>query len=472
METSDTDFYSQCLRVLSPVATPSVANNVTWLELFTVEEGSGARELLQRLALGRSRLISAITTFSNTLFSVGQVSEVATDYLRDVNILLESLDKQSAVKTKSPLLFKWIGSFTSTGPTCTSTAPNVSKLFECPFIIFEICMLLHTLGIVAYLEGTLILNDGDALGDAKLKNASKCFLKSASYFLCLGRDTLPRWVMRETLQNFPPELDEQVSLAFSHLAQASAQQCAVVVALQNGRTTPAILAKLCAAIVQQANDCLTCLTKADKKANMKAMTSSVSTQAAYLREFFSSLSFYYHGMELAAAQKCGDAIACFTRAEGLLKIQSQDPTNSKATHNPERPGLPKQCLSTATVGKFLTLVTQGKATAVRENDLIYYHVVPSAVPLPNGALLNTAVAFSMPGNVDEVVSFAPPSNPRTENLFNFDQPPPAPTPSRAPAPALVADEADGEAQCPACTFLQSPSATACAMCGTPMLKKA
>lgn len=460
MDAHQAEIVAQLLRVLTPLATPTLAPT-KWQDLFSVEEGSGAHQLLQRLSHGRSRLAATLTSFSNTLFSVGEISAAAANYLPDLNILLESLDKQSSVKTRSPLLFKWIGSFTSTGPPWTSTAPNVSALYECPFIIFEICMVLHTLGILAYLEGTLILNDGGALDEEKLKNASKSFVNSAGFFLCLGRDTLPRWVMREKLQTFPPELDEQVSLAFYHLAQASAQQCAVVAALISDRSTNSVLVMLSAAVVEQANDSLMCLSLADKKANMKAMTSSVSMQAAFLREFFSSFCLYHHGMQIASKQKTGEAIACLTRAEELLKIQSQDPSNSKASHNPERPGLPKQCLSTAAVGKFLTLVLKAKALAVRHNDLIYQLSVPTDAPLPPGVLLHKVVAFSMPGNIDEVVSFAPPSKAPTEmNLFDFGQPPvPPPVPSE-------------EIQCPACTFLQNPSATACEMCETPMQKNA
>ena len=302
----DAEFHAQLLHTLRLPALPRVAGGLNWVDTFDVLPESEAFALLERLQSGRSHVVAALGRNADDRAppDVVQMSNSLLEYLPEITAVLESLDRQGKVVTRKALSFEWAGSF--------GEAPS---LFKCLFIIFELCMVLHSLGVLSYVHGAnLVALANSASVDALplLKDASKAFLASAAYFRCLGAETLPRWVRRDGLTRFPPELDEHVAMAFAHLGQAAAQQCSVVAAAL-GKTKHSLMAKLCAAVVQEAEDCLRCLQAADPRC--ERVSRALPTQAAYLRELFGSLALLHLGQDLAEANKCGDSIA--TIREGV-----------------------------------------------------------------------------------------------------------------------------------------------------------
>ena len=440
---------------------PPVTSAVPWLEIFDVDAGSEASALLGRLQSGRSA-VSALLAPSGTSSSLdlsGLIRALGL-YLPEVTTLLETLDRQDAVVTKKHLQFEWSGSF---------AAPGAAAL-KCPFIIFEVCMCLQSLGFANYSQGARVLLQRipSSLDPAvELKEASNAFLAAASYWQCLGRSALLRWVTRKSLKRVTPDLDEHAALALAHMAQAAAQQCAVGMALVTGNSKPALLSKLTAAVVSEAVDCLACLGKVDTKSDR--VNPEVSAHAAYLRELFSSVSLLHHARGLAEGRKVGEAISALEQSIGKLKIQS-----GTGPHNPSEPGLPRSLLRGPiefAIGQLLTVVTELRDKCTRENDLLYFQVIAPAA-LPAGITVSTPTEFKMP-SAGKTISFhkAP-----LDSVFSSlsvsataaaataaPAAAPAATPSAAApaaAPAAVATWA-----CSACTFLNPPEGPVCEMCG-------
>ena len=455
----DGEFRGLLLLCGPPLPGPRPAPGKGWAETFDVVPESEAAALLARLQGGRASVVAALT--DPAPIDVPRCIRALEDYLPDITAILESLDKQGTVTTRRALLFEWTGSFFAEAPTP----------FKCQFIIYELCMVLHSLGVLSHMHGANIVARADGAGEAipQLKDASKAFLASAAYFRCLAEETLPRWVKRDGLARHPPELDEQVALAFAHLAQAASQQCSVVAAMLNS-TKSSLLSKLASAVVHETEDCLRCLELADPKC--EKVKATIPTHAAYLREIFGALAFFHSGKDLSEANKCGEAIAAYVTAEAKLRIQSVG-SGAPGAHNAALPGLPRSIVGSAPcVGRFLTVVTQHKDMSLRENDLMHFQVVPAQIGLPAGILLSTPTPFKLPSS-GKIVSF------QRETVFELaavgaalpaDAPPTAlATTAPAPAPAPTPTEADGSVrECRACTFHNPQAAVSCEVCGTPM----
>jgi len=283
---------------------------------------------------------------------------------------------------------------------------------------------------------------------SQLKQASKAFLLAASYWKCLGSSTLPRWVTRNSLKRYPPELDECVALAMMHLAQAAAQQCAIVVAMCSNTAKSALLSKLAAAVVRDAEDCLRFFGQADAKC--EKVNPDVYMHAAYLRDFFTSFAMFQHAQELVDARKVGQALSAYDQSTSKLKLQS-----CTGAFNPDLPGLPRSLIRGSVehaIGQLLTVLNEQREKYNKENELIFFQVISHA-PLPSAILLTAATEFKLPSS-GKIVSF---QKTALESVFD--------SATTLSSVKVTENETTKMTACSACTFINSEDMKKCEMCG-------
>lgn len=448
----DEDFHSEAVVRCMLLRAPIVTLSWRWRQVFPgLLAGGEADVLVGQLHDGRERVMRALGGMANTSAQLECLAALEC-YLPQLLQLLSSLESQKPKQTNLTLSFTWLGSFGGSG------APYTSK-----FIIYEVCMALHALGVVNYIHGVALL----ALGSSNLKAASNAFLKSSSFFLNLAMTTLPRW-NRDNLEVKPApcELDENMNRAFSHLARAAAQQCAISVAWRVSGSKMGVLAKLCAAVVEDAEGCLLCLK------NIKNSSSPpipvVGIHGSFLREIFSSMAFYFQARELSEGNqkvdKTGEGIALYNMSVSKLSLQGLPGTSATGSqHNPSLPGLPRSMVApTGSIGRFLTVVNEARAEAIRDNDLIYFHTIPASadVELVKGF---SVIAPSIPADIRFPIKFvdfhaaaAPISDsPTAASVLTF-----------GPEGGDVTSSEEPRHGCTTCTFLNPRGTQRCQMCDT------
>ena len=458
----DDEFHAEAVTRVMRLRIPIITLAWGWRSVFPgLQVGGEAELLVGRLHDGRERMTRALGgAMANNNTAAQQECLAALEaYLPNLLQLLSSLESQKPKQTNLTLSFTWLGSFAGSG------APYTSK-----FIIYEVCLVLHALGVVNYIHGVSLL----ALGSSNLKAASAVFLKSSSYFLNLAMTTLPRW-NRDNLETKPApcELDESTCMAASHLARAAAQQCAISVAMRTPGSKLGVLAKLCAAVVEEAEGCLLCL-----KSNKSSPPNPVlGVHGAFLRELFGSLAFYFQGRELCEGsmktEKFGEGIAFFNMSVSKLSLQGSASTGGP--HNPNLPGMPRTMVApSGSIGKFLTIVGEARAAAMRDNDVIYFHTIPASCHvelLPRGF---SVIAPEVPADVRGPIKFVD---------FHESAPIQASNPPIAPSvlqfgsasaegdvsthgASLLNQQQPAAAACPTCTFENPHGTPACQMCET------
>lgn len=439
-------FHLQLIHIFE-LRLPRTVDNIMFSSIFNVPVDSDAHSLLKRLEINRSRVASLLSR-QQVPSDVEHIITSLEEYLTDIISLLGSLEVQTTpIVTRKALEFSWAGSFTTTPSGCKSTP---SAFFKCQFIIYEVCMVLHCLGVLSFIHGMnaisaiTAVDPTDRLG--LLKSASKSFLASAGYFQNLAVDTLPRWVNRCSLSSQPVDIDVQVCQAFYHLAQAAAQQCAITVAISNSALKYSLLSKLCSAVVREAEDAIKCLGEISQS-SVSSLNTTIADHAAFLRELFSSLAYYYYAKELQEANKCGEAVSALTMSESKLKIQSF--TGTARMHNPSVAGLPKHVTDKLpNIGRFLTVVAHERGAAIRANDLIFFQAV-APVGLPAAVLLSSPSPYLLPNSGKLVDFLSPTKDPASvlaSSFISVDEPK---TSFRA---------------CPRCTLENSLDAINCAAC--------
>ncbi|KAG5220442.1 bck1 resistance to osmotic shock [Salix suchowensis] len=115
-------------------------------------------------------------------------------------------------------------------------------------------------------------------------------------------------------------------------------------------------------------------------------------------KYFSSLAQYHRGLADSAAGKHGDALVRFTQSESLAKEASRTAaTFGSVFVTNMSPNLPADAGSSIQerTKAHLTICSEKKAEATRENDLIYNAILPSAEALPVIDKLSVATPISI-----------------------------------------------------------------------------
>ena len=238
-----TDFVSQdCLhRVcasLHKFRVPLCKNNggVDYEASFVSSSGSEeATALVKNLNITRKQMLVELSSPTNT----GSMRLSCVDaYLPLIASLLNSLNMQPPVTIEKQFVFEWRGAFNSD--------PNLYS--QSSEMVFEVGMVLHTKAVLHYSLAYEMLQ-GDTVSNLQL--AGQNLKTAAGIMKFLGQDLLPKWLAGPAGKcSRPPELSEEVCLAYAELFTASAQQMAFVKALTKvGGSPPVILSKVGAGVV-------------------------------------------------------------------------------------------------------------------------------------------------------------------------------------------------------------------------------
>ncbi len=364
MESFSEDLLRNCvLRTYTIDLPTSTSDGADWVAtLLSPEISQEAQDLTKHLARSRSALLQE--TLADSSLSHPELDV----YLNKLNLLLDSLNSQATVKVYRPLSFNWSGSITA------KPFRRFERLSE---IIYEIVMVVWTKVIVTYRRGVShlasVLGATAASPTDPITHAAKAFNESAGICKYLSTSVIPRWHNAARYDDKMPEASTIIAEAMAKFCTACAAQCVVAQALcANTAPSSKTLTKLCSAVAQSATESLD-LFKSTPKTCLARVDPEMLTHSAYLREFFSAMSYFHSAI---VAEKGAAAVANFGAAVTLLKQQGKASDQPTTQHDPYRPGLPKLsgefALMAPALGAFLAYIKDKHETANIENQRIYY----------------------------------------------------------------------------------------------------
>jgi len=230
---SQDSLYRAC-ACLYKFRTPLCKNNgsVDFQASFVSSSGSDeAKALIMNLNISRKQMLVELASGSNSSSMRLSCLDI---YLPLITNLLNSLNMQPPVAIEKQFSFEWRGAF---------CAPEQMAYNQSNEMIFELGMVLHTKAVLHYNMAAEML-EGDVA--TNLQAAGQNLRIAAGIMRYLGTDLLPKWLAgAQGKGSRPPELCEEVCLAYAELFTASAQQMAFVKALVKVGGSPAgILTKV------------------------------------------------------------------------------------------------------------------------------------------------------------------------------------------------------------------------------------
>ncbi len=232
------DALNRVCASLMKLRVPLCKNNggVDYQASFISSSGSeDATALVANLNSTRRQMLVELSSPTNT----ASMRLTCVDaYLPLISNLLNSLNMQPPVTIEKQFLFEWRGAF--------NTDHNLYS--QSSEMVFELGMVLHTKAVLHYhlafemLQGDIVSN---------LQAAGQNLKVAAGILRYLAMDLLPKWLAGPAGKGSrPPELSEEVCLAYAELFTASAQQMAFVKALTKvGGSPSAILVKVGGGVV-------------------------------------------------------------------------------------------------------------------------------------------------------------------------------------------------------------------------------
>lgn len=207
-------------------------NSVDFQASFVSSSGSDeAKALIMNLNVTRKQMLIELSSPNN---AAALRMSCLDQYLPLITTLLTSLNMQPPVAIEKQFSFEWRGGF--------SPAEQMAY-HQSNEMIFELGMVLHTKAVLHYNIAVELLQ-GDVV--TNLQVAGQNLRAGAGILRYMATELLPKWLAGpQGKGGRPPELCEEVCLAYAELFTASAQQMAFVKALTKVGGSPAgILTKV------------------------------------------------------------------------------------------------------------------------------------------------------------------------------------------------------------------------------------
>lgn len=295
------------------------------------------------------------------------------DYVPHILLFFNSLKNQPSVRLDAEMIFEWLGSFSSD-----------KKGHRFPDIIFEVIMTLHSKAIQHYCIGRHLLKSDHV---QNISNAARNFNAAAGVMDYIASTILPQWI---TAAKRPPEADIVVCQAMADFFTAESQHMAVAREVLKGGPPSALTVKICIAALRAADEGIDRLETVSR-----SELCFYSDGPTFNRNFYAALVYYYSG-ELTRIKDNNVGIALSYFRESLDKINDKFngiKGNSKAFE--------AICSQSPTIKDgvlyLLHIIETSKATATRENEMIYFQPVPAGrdlPPLPTGILVMPKKMYS------------------------------------------------------------------------------
>lgn len=236
--------------------------------------------------------------------SLSQVLISIDEYLPYLWQLLDSLDRQDAVRLDVPLRFTWKGGI--------SSLPEAHSYNQ---VVFELIMTMHAKGtLLSNLAREMVLSD-----PGSVNTAAKLLREASSIMLFLSTNLIPRWNVTIDPGLKPPECNSEYCKFLSDYFAACSHQLVVGKALQGPPPSSKLMTALCLNVVRSLEFSLDYLYR-HCTYELGRTDSRLIIHIAVQREFFNSLVYYYQADDYYSKTETGVSIALAAVAQVVNMI--------------------------------------------------------------------------------------------------------------------------------------------------------
>lgn len=339
---------NRTLVKLHALRVPQIANKVDFTAAFHHSMTDPAQELLTRLNVKREALVDAMKGTSPV--ALAEKLAMTDAYLADMWNLFNSLNGQAPVKLDRALRFDWV---------CYLYASKQEMMASSAGIGFELMMALH---LKACLHYQLAKSTVDADYRA-LPEASRHLCVAAGVMNSLEQSVAGAGDMARR----PSEMRSEFCAFLRKYYVGCAQQMFAARAVQSGNT---LAPKLCLAAADMFVEAMSIVPPTGIEPMFNHM--------GFLRAVFRGLGLKLRAEALAAQTETGEAVGCARLAAGALVEQQQ----KSKSYDPFQPGIPKlkyiEEPFSMGVSQLISQIKGVDEAALRDNNLIYFHSVPSS----------------------------------------------------------------------------------------------
>eukprot|EP00918_Siedleckia_nematoides_P029551 GHVU01063711.1.p1 GENE.GHVU01063711.1~~GHVU01063711.1.p1 ORF type:complete len:417 (-),score=54.68 GHVU01063711.1:1464-2714(-) len=328
------------------------ATGVVSFDLCQAASNAGAQKILSELRLARNRMLEVVSNPNN---DINTLTTSAEHYFGLLDGFNNSYDPEHTgdSKLRHIVKFRWTNTLCGNTPT---------EVFD---TVYEEISMLFNVGIW-YTKHSAKLAGQEDMEEAK--EVHRCLRVAAGIFSHIQDKLVGRLIE-------PPEqgtdLDSRVITAYINQCTAEAQEVTIAraIELKHSASIVSALAFETCKMFTTADDSLTSLEAAKVDKWRKYLQFKVAIYYAY--------AYNYHGENLLAQDKCGEAIKCleeskkyFDQAEQLARVYA-------TAKGPGTTAKPQEHLFFRKLGP---VVTRTLEKCVRENGFIYHQKVPLEAP--------------------------------------------------------------------------------------------
>ncbi|XP_074651732.1 BRO1 domain-containing protein BROX-like [Tubulanus polymorphus] len=334
---------------------PLKATSKVNFELKLVASTTGARQICSELMRTRNKLLDIL---ADPNLDVKIMEEAAKHYLSLLNGFLYTVDEGAAgdSKLRNIIKFRW------TNTLCGSTpSEHFDSYFELYSVVFDI-------GLWFSKHAAKIAGAKDDPSVDEAKEVHKCLRIAAGIFQYVKDEVGPALLDRGDKTH---DTDARIIEAYVNQCTAEAQEITLARAIELKHAV-----SLRSSLAYETS-------KLFEAADLGLNTSDDSVTEKWRKylqlkaAFYMSYAYSFHGEDLLAQDKCGEAIACLRESVKYFQKSSnlcKEYTSAKGAGSTVKPA--EHCFFRK-LGRVVKLTLE---KCERENDFIYHHKVPSEVP--------------------------------------------------------------------------------------------